>query len=222
MPTRPSLALVLALVLAFVLALAAGPLPAQQPLTREAALAALKSADAVERGRGIVGLARVGGMADTPALVERLRDPNEDLRGLAEQALWIVWSRSGDPKVDKVFEQGVDEMGAGKLAESIATFTRVIELKPDFAEGWNKRATVYFVAGDFDNSLKDCTEVLKRNPVHFGALAGCGQIYAQTGEYEKALDYFKRALAVNPNLEGVEFNARLLERFLAERKKKGV
>ena len=58
--------------------------------------------------------------------------------------------------------------------------------------------------------------------MHFGALAGCGQIYAPTGEYVKALDYFKRALAVNPNLEGVEFNARLLERFLAERKKKGV
>jgi tetratricopeptide (TPR) repeat protein len=57
--------------------------------------------------------------------------------------------------------------------------------------------------------------------VHFGALAGCGQIYAQTGEYEKALDHFKRALAVNPNLEGVEFNARVLEQFLAERKKKG-
>jgi tetratricopeptide (TPR) repeat protein len=209
------------LLLALALALAAGPVPAQQQLSREAALAALKSPDAVERGRGIVGLARAGGMADTPALVERLRDANEELRVLAEQALWIVWSRSGDPAVDKVFEQGLDEMGAGKLPESIATFTRVIEMKPEFAEGWNKRATVYFVAGDFANSLKDCAEVIKRNPSHFGALSGYGQIYLGMGELEKARDYFKRALEVNPNLDGVEFNLRTLERVLEERRRKG-
>jgi tetratricopeptide (TPR) repeat protein len=209
------------LLLALALALAAGPVPAQQQLSREAALAALKSPDAVERGRGIVGLARAGGMADTPALVERLRDANEELRVLAEQALWIVWSRSGDPAVDKVFERGLDEMGAGKLPESIATFTRVIEMKPEFAEGWNKRATVYFVAGDFANSLKDCAEVIKRNPSHFGALSGYGQIYLGMGELEKARDYFKRALEVNPNLDGVEFNLRTLERVLEERRRKG-
>jgi tetratricopeptide (TPR) repeat protein len=210
------------LLLALALALAAGPLPAQQQMSREAALAALKSPDAVERGRGIVGLARAGGMADTPALVERLRDSNEELRVLAEQALWIVWSRSGDPAVDKVFERGLDEMGAGKLAESIATFTRVIEMKPEFAEGWNKRATVYFVAGDFANSLKDCAEVIKRNPSHFGALSGYGQIYLGMGELEKARDYFRRALDVNPNLDGVEFNLRTLERLLEERRRKGI
>lgn len=213
---RPALAC-----LALLATLAAAPAGAQQS-SRDAAYASLKSADPVERGRGVVLLAREGRMADVPALIAVLRDPNTELRGLAEQAIWVVWSRSGDAQVDQLFERGIDEMNDGRVKESIATFTRIIELKPDFAEGWNKRATIYFVAGDFDSSLKDCAEVLKRNPVHFGALAGCGQIYAQTGEYEKALDYFKRALAVNPNLQGVEFNARLLEHFLAERKKKGV
>lgn len=212
---RPALAC-----LAFLAALAAAPAGAQQA-PREAAYAALKSADPVERGRGVVLLAREGRMTDVPALIAVLRDPNTELRGLAEQALWVVWSRSGDAQVDRLFEQGIDEMNDGRVKESLATFTRIIELKPDFAEGWNKRATIYFVAGELERSLADCGEVLKRNPVHFGALAGCGQIYAQTGEYEKALDYFKRALAVNPNLEGVEFNARVLEQFLAERKKKG-
>ena len=215
MMLRPALAC-----LALLAALAAAPAGAQQA-PREAAQAALKSADPVERGRGVVLLAREGRMTDVPALIAVLRDPNTELRALAEQAIWVVWSRSGDAVVDKLFEQGIDEMNGGRVKESIATFTRIIELKPDFAEGWNKRATIYFVAGELESSLKDCGEVLKRNPVHFGALAGCGQIYAQTGEYEKALDYFKRALAVNPNLEGVEFNARLLEHFLAERKKKG-
>jgi tetratricopeptide (TPR) repeat protein len=210
-----------AVVLAQALALAAGPLRAQQELTREAALAALESPDAVERGRGIVGLARAGGMADTPALVARLRDPHPELRGLAEQALWIVWSRSGDPGVDALFDQGMDEMAEGKLAEAIATFSRIVGMKSDFAEGWNKRATLYFMAGDLQRSLADCAEVVKRNPSHFGALAGYGQIYLQLGEYEKARDYFRRALEVNPNLDGVEFNLRLLEKAIEQRGSKG-
>jgi tetratricopeptide (TPR) repeat protein len=205
--------------LALLAALATATLGAQ-PSTRDAAYAALKSADPVERGRGVVLLAREGGMADVPALIAVLRDPQPELRPLAEEAIWVVWSRSGDAEIDKLFEQGIDEMNAGRAKESLATFTRIIERRPEFAEGWNKRATVYFVIGDFDRSLADCAEVLKRNPVHFGALAGCGQIYAQTGEYEKALDHFRRALAVNPNLDGVAFNAQLLERVIAEQKKK--
>jgi tetratricopeptide (TPR) repeat protein len=205
--------------LALLAALATATVGAQ-PSARDAAYAALKSADPVERGRGVVLLAREGGMADVPALIAVLRDPQPELRPLAEEAIWVVWSRSGDAEIDRLFEQGIDEMNAGRAKESLAIFTRIIERKPEFAEGWNKRATVYFVIGDFDRSLADCAEVLKRNPVHFGALAGCGQIYAQTGEYEKALDHFRRALAVNPNLDGVAFNAQLLERVIAEQKKK--
>jgi tetratricopeptide (TPR) repeat protein len=210
------------LVAALALIAALLPAPALAQLgARETAQAALKSADPVERGRGVVLLAREGGMADVPALLAVLRDPNGELRALAEQAIWVVWSRSGDARVDKLFEQGIDEMNSGRAAESIATFTRITEMKPDFAEGWNKRATVYFITGELQKSLRDCDEVIKRNPAHFGALAGYGQIYLQLGEYEKSLQYFRRALAVNPNLEGVEFSVRLLERMLADRKGKG-
>jgi tetratricopeptide (TPR) repeat protein len=213
---RSALALISLLV-----ALLAGPAAAQQS-AREQAYAALKSSDAVDRGRGIALLAREGKMADVPALIAVLRDPYPELRGLAEDAIWLVWSRSGDAQVDKLFEQGVDEMNSGRVNESIATFSRIIELKPEFAEGWNKRATIYFLAGDFQSSLKDCAEVLKRNPQHFGALAGYGQIYLQLGEYDKARDYFQRALAVNPNLDGVSFNLRMLERLLEDQGKKGI
>jgi tetratricopeptide (TPR) repeat protein len=219
MPKSLSPALLLALLLAA--AFVATPLRAQEPMTREAALAALGAADPVERGRAIVTLARSGAMADTLALVARLRDPHPELRPLAEQALWILWSRSGDPGVDALFEQGLDQMSAGRFPEGIATFTRIIGMKPDFAEGWNKRATIYFLAGDLQRSLADCAEVIKRNPSHFGALAGYGQIYMQLGEYEKARDYFRRALAVNPNLDGVEFNLRLIEKALEGRRNKG-
>jgi tetratricopeptide (TPR) repeat protein len=212
---RTALALI-----ALALALLAGP-AAAQPSTREAAHAALKSADPVERGRGIVLLARDGQMADVPALIAALRDPRPELRGLAEQAIWVVWSRSGDEEVDRLFEQGIDELNGGRVKESIATFTRIIERKPEFAEGWNKRATIYYMAGDLQSSLRDCAEVLERNPQHFGALGGCGHAYLQLGEYEKARDYFKRALAVNPNLDGVSFSLRMLERMLEDLRKKG-
>ncbi len=195
-------------------------LAAAQAPTRETALAALRSPDPGERQRGAVWLAQLGGMDDVPVLLAKLRDPDEAVREIAERAIWVLWSKSGDPQTDALFRTGIAQINAGELKEGIVTFTRVIERAPDFAEGWNKRATLYFLVGDFERSLKDCDEVIKRNPNHFGVLAGYGQIYANLNEYEKALDYFKRALAVNPNLDGVEFQMRLLERVLADRDKK--
>jgi tetratricopeptide (TPR) repeat protein len=204
-------------VLLVALALAA---PASgQVLGREAALQALKSADAAQRERGVVGLARNGRMADAPVLVAALRDPEESVREAAEQALWIVWSRSGNAQVDKLFAQGLEEMNGGRFDDGIATFTRVIELAPEFAEGWNKRATLYFITGDYRKSLADCDQVMKRNPAHFGALAGYGQIYLRLDDPERALEYFKRALAVNPNMGSVEAAVQVLERAIAQRKK---
>ena len=188
-------------------------------LAREAALQALKSPDVAERERGVVGLARNGRLADAPALVAALRDRDESVREAAEQALWIVWSRSGNAQVDKLFARGLEEMNGGRFDDGIATFTRVIELAPEFAEGWNKRATLYFITGEYRKSLADCDQVMKRNPAHFGALAGYGQIYLRLDDPEKALEYFKRALAVNPNMESVEAAVQVLERAIAQRKK---
>ncbi len=190
-----------------------------QILDREAALQALKAPDAAQRVRGVVGLARNGRMADAPALVAVLRDPDESVRAAAEQALWIVWSRSGNAGVDKLFAQGLDEMNGGRFDDGIATFSRVIAAAPDFAEGWNRRATLYFLTGDYRKSLADCDEVMKRNPAHFGALAGYGQIYLRLDEPEKALEYFRRALVVNPNMESVAAAVQVLERSLAPGRK---
>ena len=99
------------------------------------------------------------------------------------------------------------------------TFTKAIQRKPDFAEAWNKRATVYFLMGEHEKSLKDCDEVMKRNPAHFGALAGYGQIYLQLDQPERALTYFRRALRVNPNMRGVQQVIPQLEQLLTERRK---
>src|SRR5262249_9148801 len=115
------------------------------PPTRAQALAALKKPDPQERRRGVQRLEPVGRMDDAPALIGALRDSDERVRELAEEALWAVWSRSGDASIDDLLRRGVAEMSAEHLSEAIAIFTRIIELRPDFAEGWNKRATVYYL-----------------------------------------------------------------------------
>ena len=209
---------VLALLLAAFLALTAS---AQQVIpeimTRGAALEALDHADFRRRVAGIVYLGRTGLAADGPLLVKRLSDPDPYVRELAEEAVWRVWSRSGDAEADRLLAAGVEQMESGLLMRAIETFTSVIERKPDFAEGWNKRATAWFLAGEMRRSLADCDEVMKRNPQHFGALSGYGQIYVRLEQYEKAIEYFKRALAVNPNMTGVSTVIRRLEELVREK-----
>lgn len=199
---------------ALALALLAGPASAQTkiPLTREQALAEIKSEDLELRRRAAAWLGELGGPADAPPLLGALADPDEVVRVLAEQSVWQVWSRSGDKDVDAQFQVGLEQMNRGDGPGAVETFSRIIQRKPDFAEAWNKRATVYFLMGENEKSLHDCDEVMKRNPWHFGALAGYGQIYYRLDQPEKALEYFRKALAVNPNMDGVRLNIEGLER----------
>jgi len=193
----------------------------QEP-TREQAIAQLSKDDAGTRRAAIERLGEVGAMADAPLLVKALRDPDEDARQDAEQALWKIWSRSGNREIDELYATGIEQMQNGELSQAIATFSRIIERKPDFAEAWNKRATAYFLAGDLHKSLADCDEVMKRNPYHFGALSGYVQIFTRLQFYERALDYSRRALAINPNLEGIRQNMWLLEHLIEQRHKQMV
>jgi tetratricopeptide (TPR) repeat protein len=209
----------------FVAAILTAAAPAafpEPPKTREQALSALKSDDAATRAEAVVWLANRGAMADAPLLHERLRDESAFVRGYAEQGLWLLWSRSGDAEIDRLMARGSEEMQAGRHAEAISTFTEVIKRKPDFAEGWNRRATVYYLAGEYRKSIADCDEVLKRNPAHFGALAGYGEIYLRMNEPEKALEWFRRAFEVNPNLLGVEFNIKRLEEHLKDTRRRSI
>ena len=213
----------LAAALAVVLVAGAGwaqtPAP---PASRDQALADLTQADVEARRRAAAALGEVGRMEDVPALVQALRDGDGIVRALAENSLWGVWSHSGDPEIDALFELGVEQMNLRQGPAAIAIFTRIIEKKPEFAEGWNKRATVYFLMGEYEKSLHDCDEVMKRNPSHFGALAGYGQIYLRLGLPERALPYFQRALAVNPNMEGVAQMVEEIKALLAEKRRESV
>ena len=195
----------------------AAPAAFPAPQNHAEALAALEHVAAERRAEGVAWIATHGRMADQPLLLGRLRDDSEDVRGIAEQGLWRLWSRSGDAEVDRLMAGGIERMQEARFREAIAAFSEIIRRKPEFAEGWNKRATVYYLAGDFRRSLADCDQVMKRNPNHFGALSGYGQIYFQLGELEKAIGYWRRALQVNPNMPGVETNIQGAEQLLKEK-----
>ena len=126
----------------------------------------------------------------------------------AADALWAMWHRSGDPQLDALLRQGLAAMERQELDKAEALFTRLTQVAPAFAEGWNKRATVRFLAKDYAASIADCRETLARNPHHFGALSGQGLCHMALNQYKEAAELFRRALAVHPYLENARSNLR--------------
>ncbi|MGH7358790.1 MAG: tetratricopeptide repeat protein [Candidatus Rokuibacteriota bacterium] len=160
----------------------------------------LRAGAPADRRAAAEQLGEVGDDGAAPGLVQALRDADPAVRAEAHEALWAIWLRSGDPAIDLLLQHGIALMEAGRLPESVAVFSDVILKAPAFAEGWNKRATAYYLMGELDRSLADCEEVVRRNPLHFGALSGFGLIYLQKEDLPRAAEYFEKALVVNPNL----------------------
>ena len=198
------------------------PLAAAEAPTRGQALRAIAQPSADARRAGVERLGEIGTMADADELVTLLHDNDERVRLHATAAMWQIWSRSGDRAIDALYQRGVQQMEMSRMGEAVATFSDIIRRKPSFAEAWNKRATIYFLLGEYALSLKDCDEVLKRNPNHFGALSGYGQIYLNMGDFERAVVYLERALKVNPNLGGASATIRLLRQQLQQKQDKTI
>ena len=143
--------------------------------------------------------------------LEALKGEDPELAATAEAILWGAWCRSGNVETDRLFRSGVDAMQQRKLEEAEDYFRRVIERQPEFAEGWNKRATVRFMRKDFKGSVADCQETLARNPNHFGAVSGQGLCHMSLGEMREASVCFRRALEIHPYLDAVSHNLALAE-----------
>lgn len=190
--------------------------------SRADAVAALTASDVEARRGGARTLLEGGTMADAPALLRALRDSDAEVRRVAEAALWAVWSRSGDDAIDYILEIGVAQMREGQVQASVETFSEIIGRRPDFAEGWNKRATAYYMLGEWRRSAADCDEVLRRNPQHFGALSGYGMIWLQLDEPTRALERFEQAVAVNPNLESVQSTIDALRALLIKQRRDAI
>ena len=208
MPWAPLLALLLAAL--------TSTAPLAATMNRTQALAAIAQADPVLRLTALLRLGEVGTLADADAVLDRLADTDPRVRIAAASAAWQIWGRSGDPATDALYAQGVAQMEAAQLQAALATFDQIVKRRPAFAEGWNKRATLYYLLGEHQKSLRDCDEVFKRNPRHFGALSGAGQIHLQVGNLPQALQFFRRAVAVNPNLEGPAQMIPLIEQRLRD------
>jgi tetratricopeptide (TPR) repeat protein len=117
-----------------------------------------------------------------------------------DRLIGIFWDRGGSETALEHLDRGLIAMAAGNMGKAIAAFTQAIDADPGFAEAWNKRAEAHFIAGDFTAAITDIGATLIREPRHYGALGGLGQILLQSGEAAGALQAFDAALAIHPQL----------------------
>ena len=141
-----------------------------------------------------------------PLFAQLKAAPDETAAGLVAEGIWRIWAETADPQSGELYARGVVAMDAGDTRTALAAFDLLVEREPDFAEAWNKRATVRFMVGDDTGSLADIARTLVLEPRHFGALAGLALIHVRLGEPEKALDIYQRTLAIHPFLLGARVN----------------
>jgi tetratricopeptide (TPR) repeat protein len=121
-----------------------------------------------------------------------------------EAAIWEQWVVVPDGPQRELMMRGIAEMQQRQLKQSVETFSKLIEIAPDLSEAWNKRATAYWLLGNFPASLNDICETVKREPRHFGAYSGLGMIRAEMGEYPRAVAAFELAKKHNPHIVGID------------------
>jgi len=125
----------------------------------------------------------------------------------AEQEIQRRWSRSGSATIDLLMGWSQQSLAAKDFGRALDFLDQVVMLKPDFAEGWNRRATIYYLADDYGKALADLEKVLALEPRHFGALAGIGMIFRDIDRKAEALEAFEKAMALDPYLEDQVKNA---------------
>lgn len=136
----------------------------------------------------------------------------------AERQIWRLWSLPDDRTASIPFEQGVLAMNDGRLKQALALFSRVTTADPDFAEGWNKRATVSYYLGDLEASVHDIRKTLSLEPRHFGALSGLAMIYQSTGLEAQALDVLIQVKEIYPTMPGIDERLEELQAAIAAKK----
>ena len=121
----------------------------------------------------------------------------DEIRDLISD-IWNIWYEVDDPKVIEYFEKCIQAMNLRNYPLAIRFFNNLIEEDPNFAEGWNKRATVHFMMGNFDQSMQDIIKTLELEPRHFGALDGMGLIFIHQGQFQQAIDVYDKMLEIFP------------------------
>jgi tetratricopeptide (TPR) repeat protein len=129
--------------------------------------------------------------------------PDDESAKYVENRIWAMWIATDSDTTTLLMSRVKAAVDAKDLDLGIKLLTAIIEIKPDYIEAWNRRATLYYMKKDFEDALADIHEVLKREPRHFGALSGLGMIMQEIGDDKDALEAFRRALAVHPHLEHI-------------------
>jgi tetratricopeptide (TPR) repeat protein len=129
--------------------------------------------------------------------------PDEASAKHVEARIWALWMQTPSDTAALLMARAKAAMDAKQADVALKLLDAVIKLRPEYVEAWNRRATLYYMQNDYTHSLEDIEQVLSREPRHFGALAGLGMIMQDLGDDKRALDAFRKALAVNPHLERV-------------------
>jgi tetratricopeptide (TPR) repeat protein len=148
-----------------------------------------------------------------PALFKLLRTSVEGPQAnLLQHQIWVIWHQHDDPDLSRLLNRGITAMHEADHEVALAAFDAVIEMDPRFAEGWNKRATLYYMLGDYDRSVLDIQKTLELEPRHFGALSGLGLINMALGRTDAAIAAFEQTIAVNPHATGARHNIEMLRK----------
>ena len=129
--------------------------------------------------------------------------PDEASARHVEARIWAIWLQTPSDTAALLMMRAKAAMDAQQMEVALKLLDAVVKLRPDYVEAWNRRATLYYLQNDYAHSLQDIQQVLVREPRHFGALAGLGMIMQDLGDEKRALDAFRKALAINPHLEKV-------------------
>ncbi len=136
--------------------------------------------------------------------------PDETSAKAIEDRIWAHWLASGSDTVNLLMTRVKTAVDKEDYDLAIRMLDAIIEIRPEYAEAWNRRATVFYLQKDYSSALSDLRQALRREPRHFAALAGMGMIMQEIGEEKSALDAFRAALAVHPQLKGMADKVRTL------------
>ena len=125
--------------------------------------------------------------------------------------IWQRWTANDDPAVSQLMQTGIRALNYSTYRRALQSFDRVIEMAPEFAEGWNKRATLYYHIKEYRRSIDDIKETLQLEPRHFGAWSGLGLVSIAQENYSGALAAFKKALSINPHIANIRRYVQKLE-----------
>jgi tetratricopeptide (TPR) repeat protein len=171
----------------------------------------------ITRRAAVLAIGLLGDYGSNGVLGQALSDPDRGVRLLADNSIRNIWCRFGSDEERRKLATVIRLNGSRRYGEVIRLAGELIQRLPSLAETWNQRAIAFFHTARYAESIRDCQQALEINPYHFGAATGMGQCYMHLNDPTAALECFRRALRLNPNLEGVRAQINHLQRSLKAR-----